>query len=367
MITCSTNKLQKVILGGGCKQNGTPTPDNPIDIVCNNGVLKFGRIGKNLVNPNVVTQNSYINYSGGISSDNGYVISDYIPVQSRQKITISTADTTAYPFGGAGSKAFYDSDKNYISNSASQNSAISAANPVTLVVPGNAAYFRTTIRKSSISYAQVEYGGTATTFEPYKAGIYADGTQEVITDSLGNTATAEMLLNVGGYKDEQEVLSGSVTRNIGIKVLDGTEAWGWIGAEGHIWRGTAYLSNFSALNGSIAISTHFSQPIAFLANSNLFIRYLDDYNITLLETWKQYLASQYANGTPVIIVYPLATPTTEQVTPQPLVGNIVTQTAGSIDNLPIESSTIAELKKRYIGDKEVKRVYIGENLVWENN
>ena len=89
--------------------------------------------------------------------------------------------------------------------------------------------------------------------------------------------------------------------------------------------------------------------------------------IPSVNSWKQWLADQYAQGTPVIIVYPLAEPATEQVTPQTLAGSSATVTAGSIDNLPIESSTIAELKRRYIGDTEVKRVYIGDNLVYNRN
>ena len=33
------------------------------------------------------------------------------------------------------------------------------------------------------------------------------------------------LLKVGNYQDVQNVINGHVTRNVGIKVLDGTEDW----------------------------------------------------------------------------------------------------------------------------------------------
>lgn len=248
MITYPTNKLQKVTLFGGCEQNGTPTPDNPIDIVCNNGLLKV------------------------------------------------------------------DSQGN----------------------------------------------------------IYTDGIQEVVTDNLGNTATAERLLAVGDYKDTQEVLNGSVTRNIGIKVLNGTESWQNL--TGYMSIAKTDLGTDSTVlpsNSTNIFCTHFQvKTNAFIDGigpSSSYINFKYDSLFTTLEEWKQYLADQYAQGTPVIVMFPLATPTTEQVTPQPLAGSSATVTAGSIDNLPIESSTIAELKKRYIGNKEVKRVYIGNNLVWENN
>ena len=38
--------------------------------------------------------------------------------------------------------------------------------------------------------------------------------------------------------------------------------------------------------------------------------------LTTVNAWTTFLADQYNAGTPVIIVYPLATPTTETVTGQ---------------------------------------------------
>lgn len=40
--------------------------------------------------------------------------------------------------------------------------------------------------------------------------------------------------------------------------------------------------------------------------------------ITTVADWKVWLAEQYAQGTPVIVLYPLAEETTESVTPQPI-------------------------------------------------
>ena len=36
----------KVNLYGACEQNGTPSPDTPVDIICNNGVLKVNSQGQ---------------------------------------------------------------------------------------------------------------------------------------------------------------------------------------------------------------------------------------------------------------------------------------------------------------------------------
>ena len=54
--------------------------------------------------------------------------------------------------------------------------------------------------------------------------IYYDGTVETVeVDTTGDTATAQPLLSVGNYKDEQEVLTGRVTHNCEALVYDGTQ------------------------------------------------------------------------------------------------------------------------------------------------
>ena len=59
-----------------------------------------------------------------------------------------------------------------------------------------------------------------------------------------------------------------------------------------------------------------------------------------MEDWKQYLADQYAAGTPVIVVYPLAEETTENVTPQTLAiqsgNNTFEITQASLSNLELD-------------------------------
>lgn len=65
-----------------------------------------------------------------------------------------------------------------------------------------------------------------------------------------------------------------------------------------------------------------------------------------LTAWRQWLADQYAAGTPVILVYPLATPTTESVAGQTLQvqagDNTLEITQASLTGLELE----AEYQKR---------------------
>lgn len=220
--------------------------------------------------------------------------------------------------------------------------------------------------------------------------IYTDGTIETVTDNAGNVATCQNLLSVGDYKDTQEILTGVVTRNVGIKVLDGSENWVYE---------KSYLMNmyslvisdlytevsYAATNRQTPFCTHFNRSTNWITPDNradmiqalklgssmsiIGLGYGTPSDLNLND-FKQWLTDQYNAGTPVVIIYPLATPTVETVTPQVLSNSVVTQTTGSISNMPIYKVP-AGLIKRYITNNngvlsEVKRIYIGNNLSYQN-
>lgn len=346
-----------------------PTPDNPIDIVCNNGVVK---VSKNLFDKaNATTLNLRVMVSNSVLVSNSQRYGFAIPVKGSTTYTISRTDNKYLNICLCSQYPVEELTVLYI--------AAGDALQYTVTTEANTTYlYLYTGSQNVVDNLQIELGSTATTYMPY-GQIYTDGTVEQVTDSLGNTASAERLLAVGDYKDTQSVLDGKVTRNIGIKVLDGSEDWVLSNSSYQgINRNLFYTLISNALGDTMSICsiasstivlTRSPAPVCRLTVAKNFnvVPFSDTTTIPTVEAWKSYLADQYAAGTPVIVVYPIAEPATEQVTPQPLTGSTATVTAGSIDNLPIESSTIAELKKRYIGDKEVKRVYIGDNLVWENN
>ena len=91
--------------------------------------------------------------------------------------------------------------------------------------------------------------------------------------------------------------------------------------------------------------------VGYLTNLSLrgcFINILKYFNLKFVKSYtsvnqfKQFLADQYNAGFPVIVVYPLATATTESVTGQTLTTqagtNIVEITQASMDNLELEVS-----------------------------
>ena len=192
----------------------------------------------------------------------------------------------------------------------------------------------------------------------YMTEIYADGTVETIEDSLNNTATAEMLLKIGDYTDVQEMLSGAVTRNIGIKVLNGTEDWEKTSSASSFiiyslpTTDCGSVSDWSTRTGDC---THFNNYIGTVAPTyndaplysywqnkpGTYLRFKADTSYDTVGSFKQWLAAQYNAGTPVIVLYPLATPTTESVAGQTLQvaqgDNTLEITQASLNDLEIEA------------------------------
>ena len=115
--------------------------------------------------------------------------------------------------------------------------------------------------------------------------------------------------------DTYNMDTGIITRRIAVRILDGTEGW-WDDNDA-----TYVYTNFSKREqGSqiVVISSHFTngQIIKFMGvNIGFRKSFLSSLGITgSIDGIKNFLAEQYANGTPVTIYYPLATPVTENYT-----------------------------------------------------
>lgn len=354
--------LDSVVAKGGTEQNGTPTPTTPVDIVSNNGVLKVSPnlFDKNtsyalfdgyVSNKRVGENTTLLAYSGGdktiiikVAPNTTYTVTRVTNLGSVYDRIRCAAFTTLPPSGSTGVILC-----NYM-NTQQANA--------TFTTLSDTQYVAINVRNSGavgddwtqfIDAFQLEQGSNATQYRPY-GQIYTDGTVETIKDSLNNTATAEMLLKVGGYQDEQEILSGDVTRKIGVKVLDGTE--GWTGGQSFYCDTLAgvlqadhscYCTHYQGVMNNSAVVTdsntcrvgyHIGSDIAW---DRLYI-YADRSLYATAQDFANYLADQYANGTPVIVIYPLNASTTETVSPQKLLKNPVTVTEASIDDLEVTTT-----------------------------
>ena len=281
--------------------------------------------GKNLFNKDGTLTNGYINSSGAIVSSSSIKVSPFIEIKPNTTYTISgTGNVQALSFDRYAYT--YTAEQTPIAQVPSQSGGASA----TFTTASNAKYIRIQMKNDAVDTCQLELGSTATEYQPYFDG---------------GTATAEMLLKVGTYQDEQEILSWNITRKVGIKVLNGTENWTASGA----YIGSCYMPFSSRPSGAYTpiFVTHFvwktSESAYGVGNALYNGRNLSLWlsSETTAATLKQWLADQYNAWTPVIVVYPLATPTTESVTGQtmniPEWSSTIEITQASIDNLELEA------------------------------
>lgn len=436
------NSLTSLKLFGKCEQDGTPTPDAPIPILCNNGELKVRRpSGLPLEYQKV----EWLQSDGACYVDTGRVPNNNDIIEQKFKKNGTSTETCAWygsmpststttpriGFGSYSQGMFcgvnttttlqasintnvhvakfqatasnrmlvtYDGETKEVTASGSGSGTLySPAVALTSYLfarhgtsgvqtydnEGTRIYYHKeylnngTIQLDLVPVRRISdgvfgmYDLVADIFHPkrgsgsFTAGpdaedleVYADGTVEQIqVTPSDDTATCENLLSVGTYEDVQSIIDGSVTRNVGIKVLNGSEDWS-----------TATLTNCYTLNNQPlgrglmsnrrVVCTHFSssdtlpdanarQGLALIGNTGgASPTYTVGFGATTqfptISDWNAFLATQYANGTPVIIVYPLAEPTTEEVTPQSLTlrkgNNVATIVQASLEGLELEAT-----------------------------
>lgn len=163
----------------------------------------------------------------------------------------------------------------------------------------------------------------------------------------GGTATAEMLLKVGDYQDEQEILSGAITRNVGVKVFDGSESCSIVNNTFRailtgLPKNNKVICNYFDGDVSPFVTTSNQPDLTVKGNgSNNNTVYFKYAAKTTVADFQQWLADRYAAGTPVIVVYPLDEPTTESVTGQTLQvtdgDNTLEITQASLTGLELEA------------------------------
>ena len=163
----------------------------------------------------------------------------------------------------------------------------------------------------------VTQNGTPTPTNPITPVFYTQGNM--------------VLRKVGDYADTYDATTGKITRRVGVKVFDGTEDWTNPNEHQFNFNAGVRFAVTSNTDEIAVIDSHFRNTassgtdgdwyasvsgLSFatcLHNSGTGMRFKDT-SINTLAEWKQWLAQQYAAGTPVTAWYPLATETTEDWT-----------------------------------------------------
>lgn len=309
-------------LDGKSTQDGTPTPDNRVEIENIEGNIEFKVKGKNLLNLlkcsfSGCTLNSD-NKSLTCNLNNQYFASIYpsglnnwLLENKGKTITFSTGTplesklTSIIIYGTRSDGSRYQE----ANKTGTGKCSITIADDFTAITSIELRFNRQgstfTDTTTVINYAMLELGSTATDYEPYKS--------QVVTFPLG----------------EEKLMEGSYLADDGIHhrrkqyVITGQENWYEYTASGeysddlHCYFGLndVILNSKMAIKSSIC--THFKNPGTWVMvpsvaqygtyqdNPNVRHRYFIT-NISTLAEWKKWLSDQYANGTPVIVEYELA-------------------------------------------------------------
>ena len=361
VVVTNSGPISSVTVAGLVAQNGTPTPNAPVDIVSNNGVLKAGNIYNFATNSALFNANDgngwYIDRNNsrlakGASANN---TTWAIPCKPNTDYTIS------YVKGNINNEILRlgwitSPDLSFVNTDISQpctyvigvddgtrlTATIKTGSQATYIIAqvGSASYYQGDIR----SALNLVVGNSI-------GSIYTDGEVETIGDSANNTATVATLLGVGDYRDIQNINTGAITRNVGVKVLDGTEEWSQTDSYSNPWVFYTTFSDGKSGSGTLekVYCTHFqgvaetnpnmppeSAKITVQGASPTISRfYVKTAAASTIELWKAYLAAQYAAGTPVMIVYPLATETTESVAGQTMTNAPVNNRTGGVTGMTI--------------------------------
>ena len=304
---------------------------------------------------------------GSIDLNNGSVLVDNED-RTRSKNFIAVQPNTQYVFTRENTNGIrwivgYDKDKNPITDSdfdrqhlsAIKNMADGKANSTTFTTTPTTYYIRwyNTSNSGLSEKVQIEKGSTATEYTPYNPlcatcnGTIVNYTSATGTVSQSGTPTPDnpieptfykqgdmVLRKVGDYADSYDATTGKITRRVGVKVLDGTESWTQLPSpqDRGFYTIIPAIANIPYNNTIKLLCTHFNFQYwenqgTTVMNDNCFSPNagsgICNGNITFhpnmstfdtVDKFKQFLASQYANGTPVTIYYPLETETTEDWT-----------------------------------------------------
>lgn len=214
--------IQDLKIYGKSKQDGEPSPSNPIEIKnVVNPTIKV--IGKNLWK---IHENGYINNTNGDIADShieSYGVTDFIRMKKNIVVQSKSFDKTSnYAF--AFRLGFYDSEKKWIQNIIIQT----LSNPNVLDISSfhisNAEYIRVSAPNTIFDDLQIEYGTQASEYEPYKEqSIALPITLNAIPVSSGGNITINGQQYIADYVDVER---GKLVKRVSKKTLNGTESYG---------------------------------------------------------------------------------------------------------------------------------------------
>lgn len=269
--------------------------------------------GKNLWGD--LIQNTFISQQGVSSGVSGAKTTGKIPCAEGDKYTLSCATTFAAAPGNVGVLAYFDASDAMLTR---VDDTYQRA--FTLEAPANAAYLRASCYKETdADNVQLEKGSAATAYAPYENIRPIKGRDSVTITRQEDNQVIALTLPETVYGGEVDAVSGEGIKNWERVVFDGTENWKS--------RAASYTSYSVALSrrAQTGLCTHFKKilhdavrPDTGTGETGCYLEFSTSaiFNVPFknVDDWKNYLAAQYAAGTPVYIVFQYANEVNEPFT-----------------------------------------------------
>lgn len=180
LVNSLAHAIRSLVQYGKCVQDGTPTPSAPVDILCNNGALKYSANMAN-VNEQTASVGYYINASGAVLADvYNWFYQAYIPVKPNTSYTLSMPSPVYYVTISEYSTA---DDSGFIIRKAGKTGGNSS---LTITTEENTNYIRfgSNLNRVAVTLEMVlainwmlNEGDAAKPYAPYaEGGIYCGGT-----------------------------------------------------------------------------------------------------------------------------------------------------------------------------------------------
>ena len=218
-ITDSDNgKIQDMMIYGKSSQDGTPTPENLVEI--KNVVNPTVKVcGKNLWNPIL---GGYINGANGSikeASKTQVAVTDFIKTSGKDITVIARNFSSAIEIGYAYRIGFYNAEKKWIKNINLSNGNKYSIN--TFNVTGTE-YIRVSAPSGIYDTIQIEYGSEATPYEPYtEQSVQLPYTLNAIPVTFGGNVTIDGQQYIADYVDVER---GKLVKMVDSSKLDNTQS-----------------------------------------------------------------------------------------------------------------------------------------------
>lgn len=218
-ITDSDNgKIQDMMLYGKSSQNGTPTPEKPVEIKSVvNPTVKV--CGKNLWNPIL---GGYINGNDGSITEGSKTqsaVTDFIKTSGKDITVIARNFSSAIESSYAYRIGLYNAEKKWIKNIFPSGGNKYSIN--TFDITGTE-YIRVSAPSGIYDTIQIEKGSEATSYEPYtEQSVQLPYTLNAIPVTSGGNVTIDGQQYIADYVDVER---GKVVRIVDSSKLDNTQS-----------------------------------------------------------------------------------------------------------------------------------------------